>query len=211
MQEFTNHVSILQSQKIKLEEEKEDVEAEAAILKAQPSYPNVPQLTDLLVNSLKPEFDKPVKSYDFISFILTKLKDLPVKFEEVNGTLGYLKEYVEKLEIDVLADLKGIPNKKDKGKKVMSHEDIVIDEEYDSDSDVESRPSDTLEESSKSKSLKKFIYITESVKELEMDHNRPLEEQDLIIKLNMLARRKKKNMDDLHDYFKSTKRYKQSV
>nr|GEU47622.1 hypothetical protein [Tanacetum cinerariifolium] len=36
---------------------------------------------------------------------------LPSKFEEVNGTLVYLKQYVKKLEINVRADLKGILNK----------------------------------------------------------------------------------------------------
>ncbi|GJX13122.1 hypothetical protein Tco_0204880, partial [Tanacetum coccineum] len=44
----------------------------------------------------------------------------------------------------------------------MSQEDITTDEESDSDSDAESRPSGTLEESSKSKPLKKFTYITET-------------------------------------------------
>ncbi|GJV96878.1 hypothetical protein Tco_1548455 [Tanacetum coccineum] len=36
---------------------------------------------------------------------------------------------------------------------------------------------------------------------------KPLEEQDLIIKLNLLATKKKKNVDDLQDHFKSTKRH----
>ncbi|GJS64410.1 hypothetical protein Tco_0678974 [Tanacetum coccineum] len=46
---------------------------------------------------------------------------------------------------------------------------------------------------------------------LELDFSKPLDELDPIIKLNILARKKKKNADDLHDYFKSTKRYKRSV
>ncbi|GJY26311.1 hypothetical protein Tco_0401037 [Tanacetum coccineum] len=53
--------------------------------------------------------------------------------------------------------------------------------------------------------------INKTAEELELDHNCPLEEQYSIIKLNMLAKRKRKNIDDLHDYFKSTKRYKESV
>ncbi|GJX48501.1 hypothetical protein Tco_0273691 [Tanacetum coccineum] len=151
----------------------------------------------------------------------------------------------------------------------MSQEELV-EEEYDSDSYAESIPSGTLKESSKSKPLIKFTYITkkgekyqmteeetktqksieQAVKanvvrskikkgkkyltdivgqdvvekmrqkldalhkteqELELDLNRPLEEQDPIIKLNLLAKKKRKNVDDLHDYFKSTKRYKKSV
>nr|GEX27619.1 hypothetical protein [Tanacetum cinerariifolium] len=41
----------------------------------------------------------------------------------------------------------------------MSHEEVA-EEESDSDSNVKSRPSGTLEESSKTKPLKKFTYIT---------------------------------------------------
>ncbi|GKF65740.1 hypothetical protein Tco_0192257, partial [Tanacetum coccineum] len=41
--------------------------------------------------------------------------------------------------------------------------------------------------------------------------SRLLEEQDSIIKLNLLAKKKRKNADDLHDYFKSTNRYKKYV
>ncbi|GKD92176.1 hypothetical protein Tco_1372013, partial [Tanacetum coccineum] len=40
---------------------------------------------------------------------------------------------------------------------------------------------------------------------LELDLRKPLEEQDSITKLNHLATKKRKNVDDLHDYFKSTK------
>ncbi|GJY03585.1 hypothetical protein Tco_0369525 [Tanacetum coccineum] len=50
----------------------------------------------------------------------------------------------------------------------MSQEDIVTDEESDSDSDAENIPSSTLEESSKSKPLKKFTYITEFGKTYQM-------------------------------------------
>ncbi|GJZ89310.1 hypothetical protein Tco_0661092 [Tanacetum coccineum] len=41
---------------------------------------------------------------------------------------------------------------------------------------------------------------------LELDLSKPLEEQDPIIKLNLLTKKKRKNDDDLPDYFKSTKR-----
>ncbi|GJV26980.1 hypothetical protein Tco_1383428 [Tanacetum coccineum] len=47
--------------------------------------------------------------------------------------------------------------------------------------------------------------------ELELDLSIPLEEQDPIIKLNLLGKKKRKHADDLHDYFKSTKRSKKSV
>nr|GEU40630.1 zinc finger, CCHC-type [Tanacetum cinerariifolium] len=41
---------------------------------------------------------------------------------------------------------------------------------------------------------------------LELDISKPLDGQDHIIKLNFLAKKKRKNADDLHDYFKSTRR-----
>ncbi|GKB35846.1 hypothetical protein Tco_0880788 [Tanacetum coccineum] len=41
--------------------------------------------------------------------------------------------------------------------------------------------------------------------ELELDLNRPLKEQDPIIKLNLLVKRKRNNVDDIYDYFKLTK------
>ncbi|GKB63403.1 hypothetical protein Tco_0919589 [Tanacetum coccineum] len=53
--------------------------------------------------------------------------------------------------------------------------------------------------------------VNKTTEELELDHSRPLEEQDLIIIFNPLAKRKRKSVSELHDYFKSTKRYKQSV
>ncbi|GKC97386.1 hypothetical protein Tco_1167661 [Tanacetum coccineum] len=46
---------------------------------------------------------------------------------------------------------------------------------------------------------------------LELDLSKTLDEQDPIIKLNLLVEKKRKNVDDLHDYFKPTKRYKRSV
>nr|GEV08245.1 hypothetical protein [Tanacetum cinerariifolium] len=46
---------------------------------------------------------------------------------------------------------------------------------------------------------------------IEVDLTKPLEEQDQILKLNVLAKYKRNNVDDLHDYFKSTKRYNKLV
>ncbi|GKE14573.1 hypothetical protein Tco_1422150 [Tanacetum coccineum] len=53
--------------------------------------------------------------------------------------------------------------------------------------------------------------LHEAEAELELDLSKPLEEQDLILKLNLLAKKKGKSADDRHDYFKSTKRYKKLV
>ncbi|GKA91533.1 hypothetical protein Tco_0813403 [Tanacetum coccineum] len=45
--------------------------------------------------------------------------------------------------------------------------------------------------------------------ELELDFSKPLDEQDPILKLNLLAKKKRKDANDLHDYFRSTKRLHQ--
>ncbi|GJV81823.1 hypothetical protein Tco_1517693 [Tanacetum coccineum] len=69
------------SQKHKLELEKN--KAEAALLKAQPSFPNVGQLKELLVMSLQTEFSNILSARDFSSSLPTELKDLSSKFNEL--------------------------------------------------------------------------------------------------------------------------------
>ncbi|GKA28441.1 hypothetical protein Tco_0714609 [Tanacetum coccineum] len=51
----------------------------------------------------------------------------------------------------------------------------------------------------------------EVMQELELDFSKPLGEQDPIIKLNNLAKKKRKHVDDFHEYFRPTKKYKSSV
>ncbi|GJY48063.1 hypothetical protein Tco_0438019 [Tanacetum coccineum] len=87
IQELTNQVLILQSQKHKLELEKNKVEAEAALFKAQPYFPNMEQLKELL--------------------------DLPSKLNELTGEVKGLKKQVHELEIELPGDLKEIPTKLD--------------------------------------------------------------------------------------------------
>ncbi|GJZ13261.1 ribonuclease H-like domain-containing protein, partial [Tanacetum coccineum] len=53
--------------------------------------------------------------------------------------------------------------------------------------------------------------LYKSEQELGIDYNKPLEEQNPIDKLNDLERKKRKHADDIHDYFRSTKRYKSSI
>nr|GFB35516.1 hypothetical protein [Tanacetum cinerariifolium] len=47
--------------------------------------------------------------------------------------------------------------------------------------------------------------------ELGIDFNKPLGEQDPLNKLNYLARKKRNHIGDIHDYFRSTKKFKSSV
>ncbi|GKA00191.1 hypothetical protein Tco_0672741 [Tanacetum coccineum] len=85
IQELTNQVLILQSQKNKLELKKNKVEAEAALLKAQPLFPNVEQLNELLVKSLKTEFSNILTAHDLSSSLPTELKDISSKLNELTG------------------------------------------------------------------------------------------------------------------------------
>ncbi|GKA63152.1 hypothetical protein Tco_0762758 [Tanacetum coccineum] len=92
-QEMTNQVLILQSQKYKLELKKNKDEAEAALLKAQTSFPNI------------------LSSRDFSSSLPTELKDLPSKFNELTEEIKGLKTQVHELEIELPKELKEIPTK----------------------------------------------------------------------------------------------------
>ncbi|GJR22409.1 hypothetical protein Tco_0970936 [Tanacetum coccineum] len=55
-----------------------------------------------------PEDDPPllILNHDFSASIPTKLKELPSKVNEINESVEDLKKYMEKLEIEVLCDLK---------------------------------------------------------------------------------------------------------
>ncbi|GJT79691.1 hypothetical protein Tco_1054033, partial [Tanacetum coccineum] len=95
----------------KLELEKNKAEAEATLLKAQPSFPNVEQLNELLVKSLKSKFSKILSTHDFSSSLPTELKDLPSKFHDLTKEVKGLKNQVHNLEIELPGDLKEIPPK----------------------------------------------------------------------------------------------------
>ncbi|GJZ64766.1 hypothetical protein Tco_0621462 [Tanacetum coccineum] len=54
-------------------------------------------------------------------------------------------------------------------------------------------------------------YLHKTEAELEIDFSKPFSEQDSLDKLNDHARKKRKHDDDIHDYFRSTKKFKSSV
>ncbi|GJS12135.1 retrovirus-related pol polyprotein from transposon TNT 1-94 [Tanacetum coccineum] len=103
------HASSHDSQKDELEQQKAKVEAKVAPLKARPSYPDINQLTNLLVISLKPEFSKLLASHDFASCLPDALKELPSKFTKLSGEIKELKKHVQDMEIELPEDLKEIP------------------------------------------------------------------------------------------------------
>ncbi|GJV19533.1 hypothetical protein Tco_1368553 [Tanacetum coccineum] len=89
---------------IMLEKEKENDQAEVAFLLAQPSYPDVEQLTKLLVTSLKPELIKLLTDHDFSASLPKEIKELPTKFCEICGEIKDLKKCIierNKLKLEV--------------------------------------------------------------------------------------------------------------
>ncbi|GJY33123.1 hypothetical protein Tco_0417592 [Tanacetum coccineum] len=90
IQELNKQVHLLQTLNSKLVKEKELAKTKVALLKEKPSFPNVEQLTEVLVTSLKPEFSKLSSSHDFSNSILTKLKELPSKFKDITREIREL-------------------------------------------------------------------------------------------------------------------------
>ncbi|GJY05904.1 hypothetical protein Tco_0371844 [Tanacetum coccineum] len=113
--------AIKNSQKYKLELEKNKAEAEAALLKAQPSFPNVEQLKEILVKSLKTKFSNILSDHDFSNSLLTKLKDLPSKFKDLTKEVKGLKNQVQYSEIELPGDLKEIPLKLEDFTKIVTN------------------------------------------------------------------------------------------
>ncbi|GKF69117.1 hypothetical protein Tco_0202174 [Tanacetum coccineum] len=103
--ELSNQVLIHQSQKHKLKLEKNKAEAKVAILKAQPSFPIVGWLNELLIKSLQTKFLKILSAHDFSSSLPTELKDLPSKFNELTEEVKGLKQQVHELEIELLHEI----------------------------------------------------------------------------------------------------------
>ncbi|GJT82279.1 retrovirus-related pol polyprotein from transposon TNT 1-94 [Tanacetum coccineum] len=95
-------VQLLQSQKDELEQQKAKAKAKVASLKARPSFPDINQLTNLLVTSLNPELSKLLASHNFASCLLTELKELPSKFTELSEEIKELKQHELPAELQAL-------------------------------------------------------------------------------------------------------------
>ncbi|GJY23799.1 hypothetical protein Tco_0397457 [Tanacetum coccineum] len=104
-------VHLLQSQKEELEQAKAKAKAEVASMKSKPSYPDINQLTELLVTSLKPKLSKLLASHDFASCLPTELKELPSKITKIYREIKELKQHVRDIEIELPRDLLEIPTK----------------------------------------------------------------------------------------------------
>ncbi|GKB81065.1 hypothetical protein Tco_0947960 [Tanacetum coccineum] len=138
------------SQKHKLKLEKNKAEAGVALLKSQAFFPNVEQLNELLVKSLKPEFSNILSALDFSSSLPTELKDIPSKFDELTEEVASVQAKLKTLDalpclllnvtkaLNKFAQVLDSASLKagDKGKKAFSSEEAEK-ESTDSDSDDE--------------------------------------------------------------------------
>ncbi|GJT51577.1 hypothetical protein Tco_0977734, partial [Tanacetum coccineum] len=174
--------AIKNSQKYKLKLKRNKAEAKAALFKAQLSFPNVEQLKELLVKSLKTKFSNILSAHDFSSSLTTELNDLPSKFndltkeEEAKAEAAKRESEVRKEE---LIDLLGqeVVNKKDGTSEIIPN----------------FKASDLH--------LGKWREVMKDI---------PLRKDDPLDILNDLANKKRKHADDIHDYFKANKRLKSS-
>ncbi|GKD76333.1 hypothetical protein Tco_1338954 [Tanacetum coccineum] len=73
-------------------------------------YPNVNQLTELLVTYLNPELSKILASHVFDRSIPPELKELPSKITKLSGEVKEVMKNVQEMEIKLPEDLKDIPN-----------------------------------------------------------------------------------------------------
>nr|GEV71534.1 hypothetical protein [Tanacetum cinerariifolium] len=102
IQELMVHVHLLQSQKEVLEQEKANAEAKVASMKAKPLYPDINQLTKLLITSLKPKQSKLLALHDFASCLPTELKELPLKITRLSRKIKELN--MQDMEIELPGD-----------------------------------------------------------------------------------------------------------
>ncbi|GJX33123.1 hypothetical protein Tco_0242978 [Tanacetum coccineum] len=96
-----------------LEQAKVKAEAEVASMKAKPSYPDINQLTELLVTSLKPELSKLLASHDFASSLPTELKELPLKIIGLSKEIKELKQHfaeLKNIQWELLAEFLDLPH-----------------------------------------------------------------------------------------------------
>nr|GEU79900.1 hypothetical protein [Tanacetum cinerariifolium] len=129
IQDLTNQVLILRSQKHKLELEKNIAEAKASLFNAQPSFPNVGKLNKLLEKYLQTEFLKILYAHDFSNSLPTKLKDIPSKFNKLTKEVEGLKNQVHEFKIKLPGDLKEIPTNLENFTKNGRHIHLT-EEEY---------------------------------------------------------------------------------
>ncbi|GJV02031.1 hypothetical protein Tco_1335600 [Tanacetum coccineum] len=170
-----------------MELKKNKAKAEAALIKAQLSFPNVEQLNELLVKSLKTEFSNILSAHDFSSSLPTELKDIPSKFNELTEEVKGLKKQVASVQpkiktldafpgllLNVTKDLNKFAQVLDYASSKAGDQSVpsagqadtrtaegeAEKESTDNDSDDETHVTGFMVEPSRTKKIKKFDFIT---------------------------------------------------
>ncbi|GJS42464.1 hypothetical protein Tco_0567507 [Tanacetum coccineum] len=201
------HATSYDSQKEKLEQQKGKAEEEVTSLKARPSYLDINQLTELLVTSLKPELSKLLTSHDFARCLPTELKELPSKFTTLPGDIKELKQHGI-WSGSVLGLLyKCIPSTNQATTKdVLSGGQPTASS---AEGEKNTNPATTNAEPNLHDELVDLLVIDvvtrmeildQPKKELKIDFNKPLKEQDPMNELNDLANKKRKRTGDSTDH-----------
>ncbi|GKB83302.1 hypothetical protein Tco_0950197 [Tanacetum coccineum] len=268
-------IHLLQSQKEKLEQQKAKAKEEVASLKARPSYPDINQLTELLVTSLKLELSKLLALHDYASCLPTELKELPLKFTdmEIKQHIAELKNIQWELPTEFLdlpsqislvqkklKTLDSLPSLLNKVTKTLNRFATMVENTSGAttkdvpsagqsiaspaEGEKNANPATTNAEPNlhdelvdllgidvvtqevvqacpdrKEKGWKTIYgliktrteYLDQTEKELKIDFNKPLQEQDPLNELNDLANKKKKKTGDSTDHSRLTKKQKSSV
>nr|GEV61800.1 hypothetical protein [Tanacetum cinerariifolium] len=93
------------SQKEELEKAKAKAKAKVTSIKVKPLYPDINQLTELLLTPLKSELSKLLAFHDLACCLLTELKELPSKITGLSGEIKELQQHIRDMEIEMPGDL----------------------------------------------------------------------------------------------------------
>nr|GEW18066.1 reverse transcriptase domain-containing protein [Tanacetum cinerariifolium] len=144
------------SQKHKLEPEKNKAEAEAALRRAQPSFPNIEQLNELLNVNLTKQQSKPTPP--------PTTPIIPPVIKTTTTQMQYL--FLQSLPKSS-SQPEGEHIEKDKGKKALSLKEAEK-ESNDSDSNDETHMTGSIVESSRIKKVKRFDFVIEAGKHIHL-------------------------------------------
>ncbi|GJV87258.1 retrovirus-related pol polyprotein from transposon TNT 1-94 [Tanacetum coccineum] len=273
------------SQKEKLEQQKAKAKEEVASLKVWPPYPDINQLTELLISFLKPKLSKLLALHDFSNCLPTELKEFPSKFTKLSRNIKELKKHKKLQTLDSLPSiLNKVTETLNRFSTVVEHtsgattkdvcsagqataspaegekntnptskvvEPNMYDElvdllgidivtQYYNNKLLYDKYNDKMLKRRKSFKITNYnvliqkgpislnVYREDGTievisnfkvgdlylakwRELKIDFNKPLKEQDPLKELNDLANKKRKRTDDLTDHSRSTKKYKSLV
>nr|GEU49036.1 hypothetical protein [Tanacetum cinerariifolium] len=134
------------------------------------------QLTKLLVKSLKHELSQLLTDHDFSTSIITELKEIPSKVNDLHRVVKDIKKYMEDLEIKVLGDSKELLEKLEEFQsslsaltsKIATLEHINPPKTTPQPEEEQVKDKGSLVESLEQKPLKKFVYINEKGETFQM-------------------------------------------